>query len=359
MSNNNGKSSGVDIDLGNRCSKNAYAISKSTFKNRQGRPGMPVMDVDGLFSSMIDFNGTKIGISSDGIGTKVELAERTGIYNTLGFDLLAMVADDLAAGGFVPTNISNIIDADFLDYDIIDSLMKGLKEACDFAEVAISGGEIAELGNRMNGYGERMHFNWCSTAIGILHQSLKAPLDGKALSEGDIIISIKSRGFRSNGFSLLRKILSEKFGDKWHDEKYNDTTYGEAVLTPALVYSPAVCEFMDNGVGVNGVVHVTGGGVADNLGRILRDEKFGAVLDNLFEPHEIMTHVQQLGEVSDEYAYRYWNMGNGMFVVVNPNDADMALQLAEKKGYQSRAAGVINRSGRITIPAKNLDYPVD
>jgi len=76
MSNNTSKSSGVDIDLGNRCSKNAYAISKSTFKNRQGRPGMPVMDVDGLFSSMIDFNGTKIGISSDGIGTKVELAER-------------------------------------------------------------------------------------------------------------------------------------------------------------------------------------------------------------------------------------------------------------------------------------------
>ncbi|MDA3899670.1 MAG: AIR synthase-related protein [Spirochaetes bacterium] len=359
MSSKMTKSSGVDIDLGNRCSKNAYAISKTTFQNRAGKPGMPVMDVDGLFSSMIDFNGTKIGISSDGIGTKIELAERTGIYSTIGYDLLAMVADDLAAGGFVPTNISNIIDADFLDYDIIDSMMQGLKEACDFSDVAISGGEIAELGSRMNGYGDRMHFNWCSTAIGILHKSLSAPLDGNALSDGDAIISLRSRGFRSNGFSLLRKILSDKFGDAWHAEKYMDSTYGETVLTPSLIYSPLICALMDDGVACKGVVHVTGGGVADNLGRILKDGGFGAQLTNLFEPHDIMKHIQQLGDVSDDYAYRYWNMGNGMFVVVSPDEAEKVLAVAKENNYEACVAGTINKSSRITIVEKNLDYPVE
>ena len=176
--------SGMDIDLGNECSKNAYHWSKKTFVNREGRAGMPFKGLDGAFSNMLDFKGTKIGIASDGIGTKIELAERTGIYDTLGYDLMAMVADDLTTAGFIPTNLSNIIDVDRLDYATIDELMKGLHDAANFTRVAISGGEIAELGKRIGGYGKGMHFNWCSTAIGILHDSLDKPIDGSDMEVG-------------------------------------------------------------------------------------------------------------------------------------------------------------------------------
>ena len=107
----------------------------------------------------MDFNGVKIGMTSDGIGTKIELAERTGIYNTIGFDLVAMVADDLAANGIETVNLSNILDVDFLDADIVDQLMEGLYKAAKFANITVTGGEIAELGSRIGGYGDRMHFN--------------------------------------------------------------------------------------------------------------------------------------------------------------------------------------------------------
>ena len=320
------KKSGMNIDLGDRCSKNAYSWSKKTFQNRQNKAGMPCLDIDGAFSNMLDFRGTKIGISSDGIGTKIELAERTGIYNTLGYDLVAMTVDDLITSGFEPTNISNIIDADFLDYEIIDQLMSGLHDASNEAGIAISGGEIAELGPRICGYGDRMHFNWCATAIGVLHEKLERPIDGTDVQAGDIILSLKSRGFRSNGFSLLRRTLTGQFGAQWHTVQYDDsTTWGEVVLTPSRIFSPAICRALDAGCRIKGITHITGGGIKDNLERVLKVNGVGAVLDSLYEPLEVMQNVLKLGNISLETAYTYWNMGNGMLVIVDASEADKVL----------------------------------
>ena len=173
------KKSGLDIDLGNLCSKDAFGWAKKTFANRNNKAGAAALKVDGVFSNMLQFGNQRIGIASDGIGTKIELAERTGIYHTLGFDLVAMVADDLATAGFEPTNISNIIDVNRLDRNAINALMQGLNEACNYCNMSISGGEIAELGDRIGGFGAGMHFNWCSTAIGILPAQLSCkPLLG-------------------------------------------------------------------------------------------------------------------------------------------------------------------------------------
>ena len=164
---------GYSIEEGNAASRNAYNWSKKTFANRAGKPGEPAQDLDGGFSNEIRFGTERLGISSDGIGTKIEVAERLNKYDTLGYDLIAMTADDLIAAGFVPTNLSNIIDVNHLDYDVVDQLMRGLHDAANFAQIAITGGEIAELGNRIGGWpGAKMNFNWCSTAIGILHPSL-------------------------------------------------------------------------------------------------------------------------------------------------------------------------------------------
>lgn len=340
----------VDIDLGNACSKNAYNWSKRTFSNRLGRAGSPHQGLDGGFANLLQFGNARIGIASDGIGTKIELAERTKIYNTLGFDLIAMVADDLAANGFEPTNISNIIDADRLDYHVIDQLMNGLHDAANFSNIAISGGEIAELGNRIGGYGDGMHFNWCSTAIGVLPEALEQPIDGSQIAVGDVVITLQSRGFRSNGFSLIRRIMQEKFGDLWQNEKYDEQqTWGEVLLTPSLIYAPLISQLIEQGLIPKGIAHITGGGIKDNLERVVRNSNIGAKLDHLFEPLPVMHRIMELGKVSDERAYLYWNMGNGMLLTVSPNQVDQTMQMITQLGYTAQVAGKTVATAEISI----------
>ncbi len=342
--------SGMNINLGDECSRNAYNWAKKTFANRAGKAGAACLNVDGGFANLLDFNGVKIGISSDGIGTKIELAERTGIYHTLGFDLMAMIVDDLVSSGVEPTTLSNIIDLDFLDAEIINDLMRGLHDAANECGVAISGGEIAELGTRMNGYGARMHFNWCATGIGILHSSLKKPIDGSAAQVGDAVMAFQSRGFRSNGFSLLRTIMREQFGDEWHTAKYDDTRrWGEVLLTPSRIFAPMICRLLSNNIGIKGIAHITGGGIAGNFERVTKVNKLGATLDNLFPPLDMMQKVIELGRLSAETAYRYWNMGNGMLFVVAPPEADAVVRLSAEHGFNARRVGTITADPDIRI----------
>ncbi len=346
----NQKQSGLDIDLGNLCSKDAFEWAKKTFHNRENKPGAIDLKVDGVFSNMLIFGDQRIGIGSDGIGTKIELAERTGIYNSLGYDLVAMVADDLATAGFESTSISNIIDVDKLDREIINELMKGLAEACNFANISITGGEIAELGNRICGWGDKMHFNWCSTAIGSLPENMEKPIDGSGVKVGQTVIALKSRGFRSNGFSLLRRTMQTAFGENWHNEPYsNDMTWGEALLIPSLIYSPIVTRIISEGIIPKGAVHVTGGGIADNFRRILKTTNSGAVLNNLWEPLELMERVINLGKISKEDAYLYWNMGNGMLLVVDNIHTDKVLKIVNSGGYHAKKAGYITEKSDIII----------
>ncbi len=334
--------SGLDIDLGNRCSQIAYGWAKKTFANRSAGSGNPLPGSDGGFSSVMDFNGVRIGISSDGIGTKIELAERTGIYHTLGFDLVAMVADDLAANGIETVNLSNILDVDHLDAGIVDQLMRGLHDAAQFARITITGGEIAELGGRIGGYGEKMHFNWGATGIGMLEQG-RDIVDGRAVQAGDAVLALQSRGFRSNGFSLLRRILQKEFGENWHTESYDATsTWGEILLTPSLIYTPLIADTLKAGIELRGIAHITGGGIPDNLSRVLKVNRLGAELNDIFEPLPVMRKVQEMGAISEEQAYRLWNMGNGMLLIVSAQAADAALAFINKnKNYRARICGSI------------------
>jgi len=352
----NQKKSGLDINLGNLCSKDAFNWAKKTFPNRTNKAGAAALKVDGVFSNMLQFADQRIGIASDGIGTKIELAERTGIYDTLGFDLVAMVADDLATAGFEPTNISNIIDVNKLDRAIINSLMKGLAEACDYCGMSISGGEIAELGNRISGYGAGMHFNWCSTAIGILPTELEKPFDGTAVQPGDKVIALKPDGFRSNGFSLVRRVVEASFGETSHNEIYEgDQTWGEVLLTPSLIYTPVITKMIHSGVQLSGVAHITGGGLIDNFQRVLKANSVGANLDNLFEPLPVMKRLMALGNVAAEDAYLYWNMGNGMLLVAKENQVDQIIEITKALGYQAQVAGTITAERKVTLKTASAE----
>ncbi len=346
---------GYSIEEGNAASRNAFSWAKKTFANRTGQPGEAAPDLDGGFANEIRFGNARLGISSDGIGTKIEVAERTGRYDTLGFDLVAMTADDLIVAGFVPTNLSNIIDVNHLDYAVVDELMRGLHDACNFAGMAITGGEIAELGNRIGGWpGAKMNFNWCSTAIGSLHPSLDRPLSGHAARAGMAVVALRSPSFRSNGYSLARKTLQKLFGNDWHEATYDGpdadqyATWGDAMLAPSLIYSPGLIALLDAGLPLHGAAHITGGGVADNFQRVLKNG-LGAVLDNLFPPLPAMQRLCEIGGIAAETAYLYWNMGNGMLLVTEPDSAAAVVATLQASGYDAQVAGRLKAEAGVTL----------
>jgi phosphoribosylformylglycinamidine cyclo-ligase len=371
------ETAGYSIEEGNAASRNAYNWAKKTFATRAGKPGEPAQDLEGGFSNEIRFGAERLGIGSDGIGTKIEVAERVDRYDTLGYDLIAMVADDLVVAGFVPTNLSNIIDVNTLNYEVVDELMRGLHDAAQFSSIAVTGGEIAELGNRIGGYpGARMNFNWCSTAVGVLHPSLARPLSGANVRAGQAVVVLRSPSFRSNGYSLARRILTKAFGEEWHKAPYQESgspetknekqatnndpqTWGEVMLAPSLIFAPGVTAILDAGLPLHAAAHITGGGVADNFKRVLKNG-VGAELDNLFEPLPAMAQLAELGGISPAEAYLYWNMGNGMLLVTDAEQAEAVAAELTSKGYQAQVAGRIIGEPTITLKvgAGELRYEV-
>ena len=321
------------------CSGIAFGHAKKSFANRSGTNGEPILDIDGAFANIVRIGNQNVGITSDGIGTKIEIAERAGIYNTLGFDLVAMVADDLAAMGIEPTNITNILDVDVMCPKTIDQLMSGLATASKLAGIAITGGEIAELGNRIGGFGNGMHFNWCSTAIGVAGEKI---ISGKDIVPGDTIITLAEDGFRSNGFTLARNALERCYGKNWHTEKFTETqSWSEVLLTPSKIYCPLVNSLKRENIEIHGDSHITGGGVPANLGRILKPNNLGAELNNLFSPPRPMQAIARMTDVSDRDAYTHWNMGNGFLLVTPSTSIDAILGKAATLGYRAQVAGTV------------------
>jgi len=349
------RQSGIDTERGNSCSHIAFSWAKKSFSNRTGRMGIPSRDLDGSFANTLSFGDLSIGVSSDGIGTKIECAERMKRYDSLGFDLLAMVLDDLASIGMEPVGISNILDVDFLDETVVDHLMHGLHDAAREADVIITGGEIAELGSRIGGYGDGMHFNWCATGFGVLSPGRK-PIDGRRIRPGDRLIALESAGFRSNGFSKIRGILESAYGLQWHETVYAGTeTWGTVLLTPSRIYARAISDLLERNVPVNGIAHITGGGIADNLRRVLAPASVGAVLDALMEPHDCMLKLQRLGSVPEREAYRLWNMGCGMLLAVSPEDVSTVMDFFGERDIAARESGRIQSEPQIEIMTRGAE----
>lgn len=342
------KESGVDIKAGDRASKIAYEYAKSTFSSRKGMIGEPVID-EGSYAGLIDMGEYYLVQCDDGVGTKIDIAERIGKYDTLGYDLLAMVADDAVCLGAETISISNTIDTNKVDPDIIDSLMKGLAEACIEQKVIIPGGEIAEVGKSVNGN------IWNATAVGILEKDKL--ITGSDIKPGDKIIALKENGFRSNGFSLVRYILEKEFGKNFYlKESPFGKSWGKILLEPSKIYSAELLKILGRfgekrKVEIKGISHITGDGITGNFKRIIKNKKVGADIHDLFEPSEMVKEIQKLGNVSEEEAYKTWNMGNGMMLVVAPSDVDSVLY---NINIETKIVGEINERDFIEIQTKGI-----
>jgi phosphoribosylformylglycinamidine cyclo-ligase len=330
------KDSGVDINAGDESSKIAYEAAKETFISRKGMIGEPVI-IEGGFSGAMDFGDFYLVQNDDGIGTKVAVAGLVGKYDTLGYDLVAMVADDAVCVGAEVVSVSNTIDVAKVEKNVIKDMMKGLKSACREQKIVVPGGEIAELGTMVNGY------IWNATAVGIVEKNKF--IMGDRVMAGDKIIGLKSNVFRSNGLTLVRHILNDRYGENWHREPFNDKeTWGRIILEPTIIYHNAVLELIGRykeqpKVDVKALAHITGGGLPGNISRIVRHNNLGARLDNLPEPHEAVLRVIKMGNVSEEEAYKTWNMGVGMAIVCN--EFEEVEGICKKHGIEAYEIGEI------------------
>ncbi len=343
-----------DLDRKARASAIAAAWAERTHAFREGRDGACEPALRAHYAQISRVAGARIATTTDGIGTKVEVAERTGVYDTLAFDLVAMVVDDLAAAGATPLALTNVLDVDRVDVNTVDALMRGLHDAARAADVVVTGGEIAELGARVGGYGAGMHLNWCATAVGH-YPGTRAPLTGAEVRPGHVVVALASPGFRSNGFSLLRGLLTRAHGERWHEAPCLGTTWGAVAQIPSTIYAPLVVALLDAGVALSGAVHVTGGGIPNKLGRVLRATGLGARLTEPLTPPPYVLEAQRLGEVDDASAYRAWNMGQGFLLVAPESALDAILGACSARGIAAQRAGDIVDSGAIELCSRGLN----
>jgi phosphoribosylformylglycinamidine cyclo-ligase len=343
-----------ELDLQNDVSSIAYGWAKRSFSHREGLPGRAIPSSVPQFSSWLDMQGAKIAMTSDGVGTKIEVAERLGVYGTLGADLVAMVVDDLAANGVEPVALSNTLDVDTLDAQVVDALMHGLYDAAKLAKVSVVGGEIAELGNRIGGYGRGMHFNWCATAVGLLRDAWE-PIDGTRIVAGDAVVAIESTSMRSNGYSAARRILQQALGDLWHTARFNDVSWGERLLAPCQIYAPAVVALRTNGLHPHGLAHITGGGIPNKFGRILKATGLGAELHTLHPPSDTFLELVRLGAMQAGDAYQHWNMSNGFLIVLPEADVEQCCAELSLHGFAGKHAGRIVTAPGIVVAGTRFE----
>lgn len=346
------KDAGVDLITGDDASAIMFQASKLTWPNRQGRIGEIGMDARS-FSDLrfmkVTADGIVLGMNFDGVGTKIEIAERLGVHNSIAFDLFAMVCDDAAIRGAEPIVVGSILDCNAISLSIIRELAHGMVDAAAVSRVAVINGEVAELGGRVQGYGN-YSYNWGAAVVwAALPERL---ITGKGVRSGDSVIAVRESGVRSNGLSLLRKVFTGAFGASWHSVSRNGRTLGEEVLAPSIIYTPLIVALTGGCAGepsaeVSAMAHITGGGIPGKLKRALQASTKGARLDNLFAPPDVLLHCQELGSIADWEAYRTWNMGQGLLIV--SHDADQILAVSAKLGFEATIAGCIQESSSIEI----------
>lgn len=339
------------MNEGDRASGLAYGAAKATFIGRKGMIGEPVVS-DGGFAGCLDMGDFYLVQNDDGVGSKEIIAEAIGKFDTLGYDLLAMVVDDGACVGAEVLTCSNTMDVKKVDAERIGEMMEGLKNACLEHKVVIPGGEIAELNTMLN------NGIWNATAVGIVEKHKL--ITGAKVKAGDKVIAFQSAGFRSNGFSLVRHVLTTALGENAYLRPYSEDgseSWGEMLLTPSRIYYSLIMDLHGrfkepSKIDLHGVVHITGGGLPGNLPRVLKAEGLGVHLDNLFPAHDMMKRLQRMGNVSDEEAYEVWNMGNGMCVMVDEKDVPFVLERAKALGIPAQVAGTVNTSDKVTLISK-------
>jgi phosphoribosylformylglycinamidine cyclo-ligase len=305
----------------------------------------------GLFAMPAGYQEPVLAASADGVGTKLAVAVQAKRLSTVGIDLVAMCVDDLACVGAEPLFLLDYQLWGKLDPTEVVSVVEGISEGCRRAGCAILGGELAEHPGQL----PEGELDLAGFAVGVVERhQLLGPGGAHPAQEGDVLIGLHSTGLRSNGFSLVRAALLHRAGRDLDEEAWAGAghTLADELLKPSLIYAPAVTE-LARSVEVHGVAHITGGGLPANVPRALPPGLDAILRLGSWPVPRIFREVQQAAGIGEVEMARTFNLGLGMVVIVTPEQAATALQLAGGLGYEASVVGdVIAGSGRcVLVPA--------
>lgn len=312
------KAAGVSLNAG-------YESVERIKKHVESTKNKGMMDMIGSFGGAFDlgaygFKNPVLVSGTDGVGTKLKLAFDMDKHDTIGIDAVAMCVNDILAQGAIPLFFLDYIACGKNDPAQIEAIVKGVADGCRQAGAALVGGETAE----MPGFYKEGEYDIAGFAVGAAEK--EDLINAQNTKAGQAVIGIPSSGFHSNGFSLIRKVLSDE--NISLDDEFNGETLGEALLRPTRIYAKEVRSLLEN-VKVSGISHITGGGFIENLPRALKKGLGMKIYRDSYEIPEIFKFIEEKGQIDHDEMYQVFNMGVGLAVIVDDADKDKVLDLID------------------------------
>jgi phosphoribosylformylglycinamidine cyclo-ligase len=318
------RQSGVDIDAGNETVRRIKSLARSTFT-----PGVlsEIGSFGGLFRFDRDrFHDPVLVSSADGVGTKLKVAFVTGRHDTIGADLVNHCVDDILVQGAEPLFFLDYLATGRLSPDVAEQVVAGVARACIENGCALIGGETAE----MPGFYADGEYDIAGFIVGVVDKPKL--IDGRAIVPGDVLIGLPSTGLHTNGYSLARRVCFDIAG--WQPGTFVDdlnATIGDALLAPHRSYLPVIRPLLDGGC-VKGLAHVTGGGMTENLPRILPDGCRAEIDRQAWRVPPIFSTLQQRGNIAVDEMFRTFNMGIGLVIACSARDAEPVMHTLARAG---------------------------
>jgi phosphoribosylformylglycinamidine cyclo-ligase len=318
------KSAGVDIDAGNETVRRIRALARGTFT-----PGVlsDIGSFGGLFRLDRDRYDEPVLVSSaDGVGTKLKVAFMTGRHDTVGADLVNHCVNDILVQGAEPLFFLDYLATGRLSPAVAEQVVSGVARACRENGCALIGGETAE----MPGFYADGEYDIAGFIVGAVERS--RVIDGKSIVPGDVLIGLPSAGLHTNGYSLARRVLFELAG--WQADTFVaqlGTTVGEALLAPHRSYLALVRPLLER-QSVRGLAHITGGGITENLPRVLPEGCAAEIDDQAWDVPPLFQLLQERGQIAREEMFRAFNMGIGLVIVCAAREAERVINMLARAG---------------------------
>jgi len=324
------RDAGVDIDADNALIDKIKPLSKATY--RDGVMG-GLGGFGALFEIPLDKYKQPVLVSgTDGVGTKLKLAMMMNKHDTIGIDLVAMCVNDLIVQGAEPLFFLDYYATGKLDVNAAADVIKGISDGCIQSGCALSGGETAEMPGMYDGE----DYDLAGFCVGIVEKS--KIIDGTQVQAGDVLLGLASSGPHSNGYSLIRKIIERENSDL--NAQFADSTLGATLLAPTRIYVKSVLALMDK-VNIHAISHITGGGLLENLPRVLPDNCRAVIDKNSWEMPQVFKWLQEKGNVVEEEMHRTFNCGIGLVISVAADQAETAIQQLQSSGEKVVKLGTI------------------
>ena len=335
----NYEDAGVSIPRGNELVRRIKPLIRST--DRLG-----VMGNIGGFGALFDISSLSyknpvLVAGTDGVGTKLKLAIETGRHDTIGIDLVAMCVNDLLVQGAEPLFFLDYYASGHLDVDVAESVIKGIVAGCRMAGCALVGGETAE----MPGMYHANDYDLAGFCVGIVDKD--KIIDGSSITAGDTVIALASSGAHSNGYSLIRKVLSASSANL--DGQFGSRKLIDVLLEPTRIYVKPVRELFKK-IPVKGIAHITGGGLTENIPRVLPDEVQININTASWQWPELFRWLQKEGNIDIPEMHLTFNCGVGMVIVVDRKDCQSAIDILTDQGETVWEFGTISKRANAEIP---------